>query len=68
MKNLIDLKEYSEKEILCLTSRLAIGCSEETLKKIVVLLELLVPKKHKKILKILKEALTKNHPQAQLYR
>ena len=67
MKNLIDLKEYSEKEILHLASRLAISCPEKTLEKIVVLLELLVPKKHKKILKTLKEALKKNHPQAQLY-
>lgn len=68
MKNLIDLKEYSEKEILRLVSRLAIGCSEETLKKIVVLFGFIVPPRNKKILRTLKETLSRNHPQNQLYR
>lgn len=68
MKNLIDFKEHFEKEILRLAARFAIGRSEESLEKIATLLEFIVPKKHRKILKTLKEALSKNHPQIQLYR
>jgi len=67
MKNLIDLKEYSEKKILRLASKLVIGRQEETLKRIIGLLELIVPKENKAIVRSLEDALSKNHPQVQLY-
>lgn len=68
MKNLLSLKERSVKRILLLASRLVTNRSPEGLKKIVALLEMLASRKDKKFFRRIKDTLSEENPQFQLYR
>ena len=68
MKNLLSLKERSIKRILLLASRFVTSRSSEGLKKIVALLEMLATRRHKKFFRGIKDTLSEENLQFQLYR
>ena len=68
MKNLLNLKERSIKRILLLASRLVTNRSPEGLKKIVALIGLLASRKDKKFFRRIRDNLSEENPQFQLYR
>lgn len=68
MGNILSLKERSIKKILLLASRFVTNRSEEGLRTIVSLLEILAPQKDKAFFRRVKDTLYEENPYFQLYR
>jgi len=67
MGNVLNLKEYFKKIILRKVLKFALGRSEGSLKRIVTLIEIVAPKKDKNFYKAIKNNLSEDRPQIQLY-
>lgn len=68
MRNLLNLKERFIKRILLLSSSFVTNRSAKGLRKIVALLELLASKKDKNFFRRIRDTLSEENPQFQLYR
>ena len=67
MRNVLNLNKYFKKIILRQVLKFALGRSEGSLKRIVTLFEIVAPKKDKNFYKSIKNNLSEDKPQIQLY-